>query len=250
MPRLPHDARPAGRPASVEPAPEPTRLPGETHPPTYNLRVWSETAGWETLAWVTSGRGTASAAASLLRVGIGGPYARAETWGPRHPDSWRHDWTQEGQQLMDRHPRESYAEDAVRYAEKRRREEAALAARLAARSAGTLTVETAAARLASGGREYRDFLRVGQICVMDALDEHRLSFPEGGNERVLARQALDLLEERHEVEDWVVTLTRAHMATTRRDAPYSEGAQRWRERAFQEYLSPRKEVVDVPGLFS
>ncbi|MEV6358340.1 hypothetical protein [Streptomyces hydrogenans] len=219
---------------------------GEKHPPTYSLRVWSQSGGWETLAWVTSGRG-AAVAASLVRVGAGGPYPWAETWGPRHPDSWRHDWTQEGQELMDRHPRESYAETTARYAEERRREEAALAAALAARSGGTLTVEAAAARLKTGGQEYRDFLTAGQICITDALNEHRLAFPEGGHERVRARQALDDLE-RHHVEDWVVMLTYVHMATRRYDAHYSQGAKRWRDRALKEYLSPTEDVTGVPGL--
>ncbi|MFJ7424098.1 hypothetical protein ACIQXD_36770 [Streptomyces uncialis] len=247
VPRLPFNAWPKGRPASTEPTPEPTWFRGEKHPPTYDLRVWSESDGWTTLAWFVGGRSPAGIAATLLRVGTGGPYAWAETWGPHFPRADAHDWTtQEGRSLMDRHPDESYAEGTARYDEKRRQETVDLAAALAARSGGALTTEQAAARIEAGGQKYRDFLRVGQICVMDALNEQRRAAE--GDERVRMRKALDALENRHQVDDWVIELTWAHMATNRRDAHYTEGAKRWRERALQEYLSPGEGVAGVDGL--
>ncbi|MEU9778351.1 hypothetical protein, partial [Streptomyces sp. NPDC047968] len=246
VPRLPFNAWPKGRPASTEPTPEPTWFQGEKHPPTYDLRVWSEPDGWTTLAWFVGGRSPAGIAATLLRVGTGGPYAWAETWGPHFPRADAHDWTQEGRSLMDRHPDESYAEGTARYDEKRRQETADLAAALAARSGGALTTEQAAARIEAGGQKYRDFLRVGQICVMDALNEQRRAAE--GDERLRLRKALDVLENHHQVDDWVIELTRAHMATNRRDAHYAEGAKRWRERALQEYLEPGEDVDGVDGL--
>ncbi|MGV9879555.1 hypothetical protein [Streptomyces sp. NPDC003006] len=69
VPRLPHDTWPKGHPASTEPTPEPAWRLGEQHPPTYDLRVWSEADGWMTLGWIVGGRGTAGIAATLLRVG-------------------------------------------------------------------------------------------------------------------------------------------------------------------------------------
>ncbi|MFH8620168.1 hypothetical protein ACH4E8_34510 [Streptomyces sp. NPDC017979] len=246
VPRLPFNAWPEGRPASAEPTPEPVWFKGEKHAPTYDLRVWSETDGWTTLAWFVGGRGPAGIAAGLLRVGTGGPYAWAETWGPRHPDAWNHDWTQEGRGLMDRHPDESYAEGTARYDAQRLQEMADLATALAARSRGALTTEEAAARLEKGGQEYRDFLRVGQVCVMDALHEKRRAAE--GEERLRVREALDALEKHHRVDGWVIELTRAHMAANRRDAHYTEGAKRWRERALQEYLEPSQDIDGVDGL--
>ncbi|MFD8992260.1 hypothetical protein ACFVZ4_29965 [Streptomyces goshikiensis] len=245
VPRLPFDTWLPGRPASTEPTPEPVWFKGEKHPPTYDLRVWSESEGWETLAWVVGGISPAGIAADLLRVGTGGPYAWAETWGPHHPDAWNHDWTQEGRALMSYHPDEPYAERTARYDAGRRQEEADLAAALAARSRGTLTVDQAAARLKAGGEEYRSFLRVGMICIMDALNEKRLAAE--GDERLRLRRALDALETHHQVDDWVIELTAAHMATDPR-AHYTAGAKRWRRRALQEYLTPGEDVAGVPGL--
>ncbi|GAA2686851.1 hypothetical protein [Streptomyces lunalinharesii] len=246
VPRLPFDTWPEGRPASNEPTPEPTWFQGEKHPPTYDLRVWSEDGGWMTLGWIVGGRGSAGIAAALLRVGTGGPFPFAETWGPRHPDAWNHNWTQEGRELMDRRPDEPYAERTARYDEKHRQETADLAAALAARSGGTLTTEQAAARIEAGGQKYRDFLRVGQICIMDALNDKRLTVE--GDERLRMRTALDVLENHHQVDDWVNELTAAHMANTPRDAHYTAGARRWRRRALQEYLSPGRDVDGVDGL--
>ncbi|MFD4483254.1 hypothetical protein ACFWPU_45120 [Streptomyces sp. NPDC058471] len=122
VPRLPFDTWPEGRPASTEPTAEPTWFQGKKHPPTYDLRVWSAESGWEPLGWFVGGLNPASIAAALLRVGTGGPFPFAETWGPHHPDAWADDWTQEGRALMDRHPDEPYAEGTVRYAGKRRQE--------------------------------------------------------------------------------------------------------------------------------
>jgi hypothetical protein len=247
VPRLPFDTWPKGRPASTEPTPEPAWFQGEKHPPTYDLRVWSESdGGWMTLGWFVGGRNPAGIAATLLRVGTGGPYAWAETWGPRHPDAHAHDWTQEGRSLMDRHPDEPYAESTARYEEKRRQETADLAAALAARSGGALTTEQAAARIEAGGQTYRDFLRVGQICIMDALNEKRLAAE--GDERLRLRTALDALENHHQVDDWVRELATAHMATSPRDGHFTEDAQRWRRRALQEYLTPGTDVDGVDGL--
>ncbi|MEH0589848.1 hypothetical protein QA942_39785 [Streptomyces sp. B21-106] len=246
VPRLPFNAWPKGRPASTEPTPEPTWFQGEKHPPTYDLRVWSESDGWTTLAWFVGGRSPAGIAVTLLRVGTGGPYAWAETWGPHFPGAHAHDWTQEGRSLMDRHPDESYAESTVRYDERRRQETADLAAALAARSGGTLTTEQAAARIEAGGQKYRDFLRVGQICIMDALNEKRLV--SEGDERLRMREALDALENHHQVDDWVNELTTVHMATNPRDRHYTAGAMLWRRRALQEYLSPGRNVDGVDGL--
>ncbi|MCQ8835795.1 hypothetical protein [Streptomyces malaysiensis] len=246
VPRLPYDTWPAGRPESTAPTPEPTWFQGEEHPPNYDLRVWSETDGWTTLAWIPGGRNPASIAATLLRVGTGGPYAFAETWGPRFPDAWKHDSTQEGRALMDLHPDEPYAERSARYDKARQREDADLAAALAERSGGALTTEQTAARLEAGGQPYRDFLRAGMICIMDALNDVRLAGES--DERLRMRKALDDLEKHHQVEDWVIDLTREHMATNRRDAHYTDGAKRWRERALQEYLSPGGSATGVPGL--
>lgn len=248
VPRLPFATWPEGRPASTEPTPEPTWFQGEKHPPTYDLRVWSAESGWETLGWFVGGRNPASIAAALLRVGTGGPFPFAETWGPHHPDAWAHDWTQEGRALNDRHPDEPYAESTVRYDEKRRQEAVDLAAALAERSGGRLTTEQVTARLAAGGQEYRDFLRVGQICIMDALNEQRLAAEEGSETRMRMREALDALENHHQVDAWVNELTAAHMATNPRDAHYTAGAMLWRRRALQEYLSPSEDVTGVPSL--
>lgn len=246
VPRLPFDTWIKGRPASTDPTAEPTWFQGEKHPPTYDLRVWSETDGWTTLAWFVGGSSPASIAAALLRVGTGGPYAWAETWGPHHPDAHAHDWTQEGRALTDYHPDEPYAEGSARYDVDRRREEAELAAALAGRSRGALTTEQATARLTVGGQEYRDLLRVGMVCIMDALNEKRLAAE--GDERLRMRAALDALEKHHQVDDWVIDLTRAHMATNRWDAHSTDGEKRWRERALQEYLTPGEDVSGVLGL--
>lgn len=245
VPRLPYDTWPPGRPASTGPAPEPTWFRGEKHPPNYDLRVWSETDGWTTLAWFVGGRSPAGIAADLLRVGTGGPYVFAETWGPYHPGAAGHDWTQEGRALTDYHPDEPYAERTARYDEDRRQETAHLATALAGRSRGALTTEQAAARLKDGGQEYRDFLRVGMICIMDALNEKRRAAE--GDERLRMRKALDALEKHHQVDDWVSELTAAHMATDPR-SHYTTGAKQWQRRALQEYLTPGDDVAGVPGL--
>ncbi|MBD2829922.1 hypothetical protein ID875_21400 [Streptomyces globisporus] len=250
VPRVPFDTWLPGRPASTEPTPEPAWFKGEKHPPTYDLRVWSERDGWETLAWFVGGRSPAGIAATLLRVGTGGPYAWAETWGPRYPDAWREDFTQEGRAIMDRHPDEPYAESSARHGQQRSQETADLAAALAARSGGALTTEQATARIEAGGQEYRDFLRVGQICITDALNEKRLAAEAGSEERMRLRGALDALENHHQVADWVNELTATHMATNPRDRHYTAGAMLWRRRALQEYLSPGQDVTGVPGLTS
>ncbi|XXZ47478.1 hypothetical protein AAGT00_00575 (plasmid) [Streptomyces cavourensis] len=247
-PHLPFGTWPPGRPASAEAPQEPTWFQGEKHPPTYNLRVWSET-GWMTLGWFNGGRNAASVAAALLRVGAGGPFPFAETWGPHHPDTWRHDWTQEGQALMDFHPDEPYAESSARYDEQRRQKEADMVAALTARSRGALTTEQVVARLKTGGQAYRDFLHIGMVCIMDALNEQRLAADEGSEQRMRARTALDALEDHHRVDDWVIELATAHMASRRRrDHDSPARSQDWRERALREYLSPAAESRGLPGL--
>ncbi|MEU3978115.1 hypothetical protein [Streptomyces bacillaris] len=81
---------------------------------------------------------------------------------------------------------------------------------------------------------------------MDALHEQRRAAE--GDERLRIRKTLDALEKHHQVDAWVIELTRAHMATNRRDAHYTEGAKRWRDRALQEYLEPGEDVTGVDGL--
>jgi hypothetical protein len=97
VPHLPFNTPTPGRPASAGPAPEPVWFMGAKYPPTYHLRVWNRTDGWTTLAWIPGGRNPASIAAVMLRVGTGGQYEFAETWGPRH-------------ELMDLHPDEPYVD--------------------------------------------------------------------------------------------------------------------------------------------
>ncbi|MFE5084521.1 hypothetical protein [Streptomyces mirabilis] len=137
------------------------------------VKVWSADAGWKSLAWFTGGRTPVSVTAALLRIGTGGPYAFAETWGPRYPDAWAHDWTQEGRSLTDRHPDEPYAESSVRLNAQRRAEEDWLVAALAERSRGVLTAEQVAERLQAGGQRYRDFLTIGSAAIARALNGAR-----------------------------------------------------------------------------
>ncbi|MFF8432349.1 hypothetical protein ACF07Y_45980 [Streptomyces sp. NPDC016566] len=93
--------------------------------------------------------------------------------------------------------------------------------------------------------EYRDFLHIGAVCVMDAL--HYARRAAEGAERLRLREALAALEDRHEVADWVVDLTHAHLATTP-DAHSPDGARAFRRRALQEFLTPSTSTEGVPGL--
>lgn len=147
--------------------------------------------------------------AALLRIGAGGPYAFAETWGPHHPDAWAHDWTQEGRSLTDCHPDEPYAESSARLNAQQRAKEDWLVAALAERSRGVLTVKQVAERLRTGGERYRDFLSIGSAAIARALNRARRD--EEGAGRLRLREALDALEERHEVPDWAVDLTRTRL---------------------------------------
>ncbi|MFE9411556.1 hypothetical protein ACFYN0_22645 [Streptomyces sp. NPDC006704] len=248
VPRLPPGHWPEGRPASVDPTPEPRWFTNAEHPPTCDLRVWTPGGDWMTLGWIVGGRAQAGITARLLCVGTGGPFTFADTWGPHEPDDSNYNWTEQGRELLDWHPEEPYVEGTAHYDEVRRREAADLVAALVERSGGTLTAEHVTARLAVGGREYRDFLRVGQVCVMDVLREKRLAAEVGSEERIRMRGALDALENHHRVDDWVIELTMTHLATNPRDAHYTERARRWRRRALQEYLAPRKDTAGVPGL--
>ncbi|MFF7127185.1 hypothetical protein [Streptomyces sp. NPDC008240] len=207
--------------------------------------MWNEENGWVSLAWFTGGRTPAGIAAALLQVGTGGRYAFAETWGPRYPDTWAHDWTQEGRCVTDRHPDVPYAEDSARLTAARQAKEQHLVAALAERSQGTLTVDQVTERLRAGGQEYRDFLHIGAVCIMDDL--HHARRAAEGAERLRLREALDALEHGHEVADWVVDLTHAHLATDP-DAHFEDGARSFRRRALQEFLTPSTSTDGIPGL--
>ncbi|MFF5019526.1 hypothetical protein [Streptomyces sp. NPDC001165] len=113
--------------------------------------------------------------------------------------------------MTDRHPDVPYAEGSARLDARRRAKEKCLVAALAERSRGALTVDQVAERLRVGGQEFRDFLHIGAVCIMDAL--HHARRAAEGAERLRLREALDALEDRHEVADWVVDLTHAHLAT-------------------------------------
>ncbi|MFI6209148.1 hypothetical protein ACIBAI_22540 [Streptomyces sp. NPDC051041] len=245
VPRLPYGTCPPGRPESPDASRqgEPVWHRGQKHPPKYELKVWSETDGWISLAWIEGGRTPAGITADLLRVGAGGRWAFAETWGPRHPDAWTHDWTQEGRCVADRHPDTTFAEDSARIEAQRRAERGHLAAALAERSGGTLTVAQAAARLEQGGRAYRDFLSVGSAAIAQAL--HIARRAAAGDERLEIRRVLDALEHRHEVPDWAIGLADAHLARDTSDSPEMRA---YRRRALQEYLSPGPDTDGIPGL--
>ncbi|WP_326790539.1 hypothetical protein [Streptomyces sp. NBC_00151] len=243
VPRLAFGTWPAGRPESADPAPEPAWYPQEKHPPQYELTVWEPESEWMSLAWFTGGRTPAGIAADLLQVGADGRYRFAETWGPRHPDAWAHDWTQEGRTLTDHHLDMPYAEDAARHDARRQQQEADLVTALAERSGGVLTPDQAAERLRTGGQVYRDFLRAGQACIARALNRARRAAQ--GEERPRLRAALDALEERNEVTDWVIDLTHADLdaATDLR----GEDEQVYVRRSLTEYLTPGSHDIDVPA---
>ncbi|MGK4578431.1 hypothetical protein [Kitasatospora sp. HPMI-4] len=250
VPHLPFNTAVPGRPDSIDPTPEPAWRIGEQHPPLYELRVWDESkGGWTSFGWFTGGRNGVGCAAVLLQVGTGGPYRWAETWGPRHPDAGAHDWIQEGRELTDHHPDMPTAEFSARLDAARQAETGLLAAALSERSGGALTVDQAADRLQAGGREYRDFLRIGQVVVLDVLHRRRRALPEGP-ERTAVRETLDGVELRHSVPAWLAELARRHL-----DADDADTASRWsaaarasRRRALQEYLAPGSDASGLPGL--
>ncbi|MFE3502960.1 hypothetical protein [Kitasatospora sp. NPDC059160] len=238
VPRLPFNTEVPGRPASAPAGDEPTWRRGEKHPPSYELRVW-DTAGsgrWVTLGWFLLGRTGPNIAADLLRVGAGGRYPWAETWGPHHPDAWAHDWTEEGRAVTDHHPDMSNAEDSARLDTYRRERDDALAAALAARSEGRLTVAQATQKLQAGGQEYRDRLRIGQVVLLDVLHNRRRDLPEGP-ERTKLRRLTDNVEERHEVPGWLAQAARDYLAADPQPH-YTPGAKQHRIVALEEYLSP------------
>ncbi|MFC1405710.1 MULTISPECIES: hypothetical protein [Streptacidiphilus] len=245
LPRLPFDTPAPGRPASAGPTPEPVWRNGEKHPPTYELVVWTPEEGWTSSAWFTGGRSRVGVVADLLRVGAGGPYPYAETWGPRHPDTWAHDWTQEGRSLTDYHPNMPNAELSALVEEHYQAEARYLAAALADRSNGQLTVEQATARLDAGGSKYRDFLRIGQVVLLDVLNRQRRELPQGP-ERTAVRTLIDQLENRHQVAPGYGDLARDLLGSSR-DHDTAE-MKAFRRRALEEYLAPGPDTTGVPGL--
>ncbi|WP_043463724.1 hypothetical protein [Kitasatospora sp. MBT66] len=238
------DAPVPGRPASGPSTPEPDWRPGLKYPPKGELRVW-DNGRWKSFAWFT-GAGDPGIAAALLRVGAGGRYPYAESWRPRHPDTWRHDWTQEGRSLSHRYPAEPYTETARRSDRSRRRRAEHLAASLAGRSGGRLTVEQAADRIRRGGQQYEDFLRTGQVVVLDVLNAQRLALPEG-LERDAVRALIDGLEDRHEVPGDLVPPAWARLDQDERDGKLP-GMRAYRARALTEYLTPAADGDGLPGL--
>jgi hypothetical protein len=246
LPRLPFDAPVPGRPASAGPTPEPAWRSGAKNRPAYELVVWTPGEGWVSFAWFTGGRSLVGVAADLLRVGVGGPYPFAETWGPRHPDAWAHDWTQEGRSLTDHYPAMPYAEQTVLSDTARTDKDRHLAVALADRSGGRLTVDQAAARIEAGGQRYRDFLRIGQVVLVDVLNRERRGLPEGP-ERTAVRQLLDDLEDRHQVPAGYAERAR-QLLDDDTDSRFTPEAQAHRRRALEEYLAPDPATTGVPGL--
>ncbi|MFF3849090.1 hypothetical protein [Streptomyces sp. NPDC002328] len=248
-PQLPPGTWVDGRPESERATPEPIWRSGEKYPPAYELKVFGAEGeggrgGWRSLAWFTGGRRAAGRAAVQLRVGTGGRYAFAETWGPRFTDAWAQNWTPEGRTVADHHPHMAYTEASARYRAKQQATPGLLATALAARSDGALTEQQAADRLLRGGQAYRDFLTTGAACIADAL--HHARRDAQGTERLRIREALDALE-RHEVTEWVVDLTLDHLSTDP-DTHLTEEARALRRWALEEYLAPDGDTEDVPGL--
>ncbi|MEU1202848.1 hypothetical protein ABZ446_42480 [Streptomyces sp. NPDC005813] len=166
--------------------------------------MWCEESEWTSLAWMVGGRTPVGIAARPLQIGTGGWYPFGETWGPRHPDAWAHNWKLEGRSLTNYHPDVPDAEDSPHFGAQRHRTEDYLFAALAARSRGTLSIEQATERLRVGGQKYRDFLHVGSACIARALNCARRDVE--GPDRLPLREAIDALERRREAADWVVDL--------------------------------------------
>ncbi|MFF5783216.1 hypothetical protein ACFY7Y_40675 [Streptomyces virginiae] len=231
------EAGPGPRPASPDRAevPEPAWHGGETHPPTSSLVVWTGT-GWRTLVW--TGYQTSSIAARL-GVGAGGPFAWAESWGPRHPDRDLHDWTQEGREMVRRHPDTEYAESFRLVDVERAAQAEALVTALADR--GGMTREEAAARLERGGEAYRQLLDVGQATIARALNTARRELPEGP-ERTAIRHALDDLLYRHLLPADAVRIAGAQLDTEVESTRAPE-VTAWCRRAVAEYVTPVADPV-------
>ncbi|WP_030200736.1 hypothetical protein [Streptomyces sp. NRRL S-87] len=233
------EAAPGPRPASPDRAEvtEPVWHGGETHPRTSSLVVWTST-GWRTLVW--SDWQTSNIAAHL-GVGAGGPFAWAESWGPRHPDRDLHDWTQEGRELSGRFPDTTYAERSALIDAARAAQEEALLTALADR--GGMTQQEAAARLERGGASYRQLLDVGQATICRALHTVRRALPEGP-ERTAVRHAIDDLMDRHQLPADAVRIAWAQL-DTEVEATRSSDTTAWCRRAVAEYVDPVADPVEA-----
>ncbi|MFE3414883.1 hypothetical protein ACFXMT_43190, partial [Streptomyces mirabilis] len=235
------DTRPPGRPDSAPPTREPVWYPKEQHPPHYELKVWSAGAGWKSLH---------------RRPHASERHRRSAVHWHRRPVRVRRDLgsappgrlgarLDPGRPVPDRPPPRRAVRGVVRLNAQRRAEEEWLVAALAERSRGVLTAEQVAERLQAGGQRYRDFLTIGSAAIARAFNGARRN--EEGAGRLRLREALDALEDRHEVPDWVVKLTRARLDDDL--GARATGAERaYVRRALAEYLAPRAETDGVPGL--
>ncbi|MEU4516710.1 hypothetical protein AB0G05_45095 [Nonomuraea wenchangensis] len=88
-------------------------------------------------------------------IGAGGPFERAEAWGPRHPDRDLRDWTQEGRESRGQFPEPTHTERTQRFGAARRAREEAFMNALTERG-------EAATRLAQGGRRTASSLTWGR----------------------------------------------------------------------------------------
>ncbi|MFE9484732.1 hypothetical protein ACFYNM_39900 [Streptomyces spororaveus] len=231
------EAAPGPRPASPDRAevPEMTWHGGETHPPRSSLVVWTDT-GWRTLVW--SDWQTSNIAARL-GVGADGPFAWAESWGPRHPDRDLHDWTQEGREMFRRHPDTEYPEHFALIDAERAAQAEALVSALAER--GAMAREEAATRLERGGEAYRQLLDVGQATIARALHTARRALPEGP-ERTAVRHAIDDLMYRHLLPADAERIAGAQL-DTEVEATRSPETTAWCRRAVAEYVAPAADPV-------
>ncbi|MFG2623230.1 hypothetical protein ACGFXC_37050 [Streptomyces sp. NPDC048507] len=230
-------AAPGPRPASPDRAevPEMTWYGGETHPPRSSLVVWTGTA-WRTLVW--SDWQTSNIAAHL-GIGADGPFAWAESWGPRHPDRDLHDWTQEGRELCGQFPEPPYTERSAQFAAERAAQAEALLTALAER--GAMTRKEAAARLERGGEAYRQLLDVGQATICRALNTARRALPEGP-ERTAVRHAIDDLMSRHLLPADAVRIA-GEQLDTEVEAQRAPEVTAWCRRAVAEYVAPVADPV-------
>lgn len=237
-------AAPGPRPQSppYSEIPEPAWHGATKHPPNVSLHVWTGDT-WRLLAWTGW---QAAMIAHKLGIGQNGPYLWAEDWGPHHPDKDMHDWTQEGRTLWGRFPEPTHEERTEMYAENRRARETALVEWLAARSNGTLTREQAAARLKAGGLRYRDFLRVGQVVILDPLHRRRRELPQGP-ERTAIRDLIERVE-LHDVPEDLIQDTLDNLSENLDHRNTSPEGRPWLLRALSEYLTPSANTAGVDGL--
>ncbi|MFJ3726629.1 hypothetical protein ACIPYQ_29275 [Streptomyces sp. NPDC090045] len=172
-------------------------------------------------------------------MGDGGAFAWAESWGPRHPDGYLHEWTQEGRELCGRFPDTKYAERSALIDAEQAAQENALVAALADR--GGLTREEAAVRLEQGGAEYRELLGVGQATICRALHSARRALPEG-LERTVVRHAIDDLMYRHLLPADAERIAGAQL-DTEIETTRSPDTTAWCRRAVAEYVAPVADPV-------